>query len=174
MILIESMNFKLNFSKNGELRIKEPRKIGSIRLNINTFNKYFYNNRSIYVSRQRQGYVVIDQKRGYSQYNGRPYITIEFIGIWDRLIYKTYIQKSNRNERYWAYVLDHVKSGIVVQFLNFEIQDEQKRIISADSTPAVVIAADPEILAQELEHYWQTQDRRSNNPVFDQLFEVKR
>jgi len=120
---------------------------------------------------QQQGYVILDQTLRVSQFNGRPMIQIDLVGVGNRLPYRTYIQKTNHNHRYWHYITDHAEQGFVITFHNLKIADRDRGIINADSVPAIEIAADlPEILTH-LKDVWETEDRQIATPLLRELFE---
>ena len=120
----------------------------------------------------KQGYVVIEQRTQWSNYNGRKLHRIEFVGIADRKIYHTYIQKTNRNYAQWLYIIERPDEGIVVTFHNFEIKDATKNLISADSVPRIEMQADLDTVMTELREVWHIQDLKTGNTVFNNLFDL--
>lgn len=123
---------------------------------------------------QKQAYAILSQEHHRSsRYNGKPYTEIEFVGINDQKIYKTYVQRNNFNGTQWGYILDKPKAGFVLTFHNFKMKvKDDRQFIDADSVPKIEIEADKDELFRELEHYWQVLDRRTDNPTFDNLFEI--
>jgi len=120
---------------------------------------------------REQGYIVIEQSTQLSMYNGKPVTTVEFVGIADKKIYKTYIQKTNRNFGLWEYIIKRPNLGIAVSFHNFDISNEDKNIINADSVPKIEIETDKDTLFNELTEHWEIEKRKTNNPVFNELFD---
>jgi hypothetical protein len=121
---------------------------------------------------KNQGYAILEQSRMLSNYNGKPVYTIEFVGIDDKKIYKTYIQPNNRNFQQWAYIVERPDTGLVVKFHNFKLKREEQGLISADSVPKIEIEADYNQLMIELNEYWKIEDKKTGNPVLDSLFEI--
>lgn len=121
--------------------------------------------------RLKQGYVIMSQKTGLSNYNGKPYTTIELIGLNDRKDYITYIQKSNQNHHQWHYITSNANSGFVVTFHNYKFKEKNdKLIIDADSVPNIKIEGELADILTEVNWYWDELEKRSNNPNYDRLF----
>ena len=120
----------------------------------------------------KQGYIVIDQHTQWSNYNGKKLHKIEFVGIADRKIYYTYIQKSNKNFNQWSYIIERADQGIVLTFHNFEIKDEGKGLISADSVPKIEMEANLDQIMTELKAIWDIQDAKQGNGIFAGLFDL--
>jgi len=119
-----------------------------------------------------QGYIVIDQHTQWSNYNGRKLHKIEFVGVADRKIYHTYIQKTNKNFNQWSYIIERADQGIVLTFHNFEIKDLAKCLISADSVPKIEMEANLDQIMHELKAMWDVQDAKRGNTIYSSLFDL--
>jgi histidinol phosphatase-like enzyme len=117
---------------------------------------------------ERQGYIVINQKQGYSQKTGRPMTTIEFLGVGDRQIWTTYIVANHKNKQNWSYICDKPAQGMVVTFHKFRSVDPTKRIIDGDSVPRIELEADRDQLIIECQAVWDIEDQKRT--VFGRLF----
>jgi len=120
----------------------------------------------------KQGYIVIEQHVQWSNYNGRKLHKIEFVGVADRQIYHTYIQKTNKNFNQWSYIIERPGQGFIITFHNFEIKDLGKGLISADSVPKIEMEANLDQIMTELKAVWDIQDAKQGNTVFSNLFEL--
>ena len=119
----------------------------------------------------KQGYIILEQTERTSQYNLKNMIQIDMLGVGNRLRYRTYIQKTNHNHRYWHYITDHPGMGFAVTFHNLKIADSAKGIINADSVPNIEIQADLEDIMIHLKDVWETEDRQIATPLLRELFE---
>lgn len=119
----------------------------------------------------KQGYIILEQTERTSQFNAKPMIQIDMIGVGNRLRYRTYIQKNNHNHRYWHYITDNPQTGFAVTFHNLKIADSKKGIINADSVPCIEISADIEDIIRHLKDVWETEDRQIATPLLRELFE---
>ena len=120
---------------------------------------------------QKQGYIILEQTARISQFNGRPMIQIDMVGVGNRLPYRTYIQKTNHNHRYWHYITDHATRGFAISFHNLKIADAPRGIINADSVPSIEIEADRTEIVRHLKDVWDTEDRQVATPLLRELFE---
>lgn len=109
----------------------------------------------------KQNYIVMQQHRIRSRY-GQIITQIDFVGVKDRLLYRTYIDPFNRNFANWVEILHHSDQGFLLANLQVKTAD----LISADSRPRILWRSpDREILYEELLSIWREEDSQSQLTV---------
>lgn len=79
-------------------------------------------------------------------------------GIRSQKNYKTYCDPSNHNWQHWAGIVDVAqRKGVVLSGL--KIKDPTKNLINADSSVRPEYIVPTEVLLEELEKYWKSQDQ---------------
>jgi hypothetical protein len=98
-----------------------------------------------------QPYIVLSTKKINSKHGGVIY-QVNLVGAQDRCEYHTYVDRKNRNYKYWVRIIEHPSNGFVIKGCQIKRDD----LISADSRISIV---------------WQTDDA---NDVFSELYDIWR
>lgn len=106
-----------------------------------------------------QPYIVLSTKKINSKHGGTIW-TITLVGAVDRCEYHTYIDRKNRNYKYWARIIEHPSNGFVIK----GCQIKRDELISADSRITVVWQTDKsDDVFSELYDIWREQDAERAN-----------
>jgi hypothetical protein len=122
----------------------------------------------------KQPYIVLEQKKGYSQKYGTEMTTIIMVGVKDRREYVTYIDSPNRNAANWQHITRNHDHGFVLRNLKATDKSTKKgqTIINADSQVIIEWETDTldEVLA-DAQKFWAEEDKRNGSDKFGDLFQ---
>ena len=109
-----------------------------------------------------QLYATIEVTAFKSRYGGICHKII-LVGVTDRQLYTTYIDKRNANAGNWQHIINHPDNGFILGRLRKKRNKED--IISADSDPIIRYETEnPQEIADELEMAWKRRDELRMGP----------
>ena len=121
-----------------------------------------------------QEYVRIGVTESTSKIDGNPLFTVEFAGVEDSRVYMTYVQATMRNWKLWKTIIDNPNPGVAFSLHEFQLKDPRRGLVNADSKPELSFEGTLEELARGIDLVREHLRGQTNNPNFDNLFEMER
>lgn len=103
-----------------------------------------------------QYYAIVKINSKTSKYYGNQIWEIQFVGLSDRYLYKTYVDPLNRNYAYWRKIIENPHQGFILT--KCRLKRDHPDLISADSRFTVVFETTREQLFDEIITNWTNID----------------
>jgi hypothetical protein len=85
----------------------------------------------------------------------------------------TYVQATMRNWRLWKKIIDNAHPAVAFQLHEFHLKDPKKGMVNADSKPEITFEGTLDELAKGIDLVKEYHRQRTDNPIFDNLFDVE-